>query len=131
MDYNEILEEIKALFIEKLEKIVETEAYEANPLLSKHTYLNTLYTDIMALGYNFGDLKKATDDIYEMQAALHDESQEFYRFIEMRVEETAALYPGLVIIFSEFHTATQAGKAFERVLIDVKSALNVQNTQNI
>jgi len=123
MDYNEILSEIKTLFIEKLEKIVRPEAYEANPLLDKHVYLDTIYTDIMTLGYNFGNKKKATDDIYEMQSALHGESQDLYKFIQMRVEETAMLYPDLVKTFSTFHKATQSGEDFEKIINDMKSAL--------
>jgi len=123
MDYNEILFEIKALFIEKLEQVVKPEAYEANPLIGRHVYLDTVYSDIMALGYNFGDQKKATDDIYEMHSALHGESKESYRYVQIRVAETAMHYPDLIKTFSSFHQKTQSGEDFENVLTDIKSAL--------
>ena len=120
MDYNEILSEIKILFIEKLEKIVNDEAYKANLLLSKQSYLDTLYSDIMALGYNFGDIKKATEDIYEMQSALFGDSKELHKNIQLRVEETNRLYPALVNSFSKFHKETQEGEDFEKVLDEIK-----------
>ena len=123
MDYNGILSEIKQLFIQKLETIVPPEAYEANPLLGKVVYLDTVYTDIMSLGYNYNDIEKATDDIYEMQSALHGESKEFYEYIKLRVIETASLYPTLVKLFSEFHSKTQNGEEFSDVLIYIKSKL--------
>ncbi len=123
MDYNEILSEIKALFIQKLETIVPKEAYEANPLLGKEVYLDTVYTDIMSLGYNYNDIEKATDDIYEMQSALYGESKEFYEYIKLRVIETASLYPALVKLFSEFHSRTQNGDEFSAVLLFIKSKL--------
>lgn len=124
MDYNGILTEIKQLFIQSLESIVPQEAYEANPLLGKEVYLDTVYTDIMSLGYNYNDIEKATGDIYEMQSALHGESKEFYEFINLRVIETASLYPALINIFSKFHKVTQAGVAYEEVLKEVKATIN-------
>ena len=123
MDYNGILSEIKQLFIQKLETIVPQEAYEANPLLGKEVYLDTVYTDIMSLGYNYNDIEKATGDIYEMQSALHGESKALYESIKLRVIETASLYPALVKLFSEFHSKTQNGEDFSNVLLFIKSKL--------
>ncbi|MFN8258147.1 MAG: hypothetical protein U0W24_20830 [Bacteroidales bacterium] len=123
MDYNEILSKIKKVFIEKLTEIVDEDAYKTNPKLTKFAYLDSLYTDIMALGYNFGDLQKAADDIYEMKSALHGESNELYNKIKFNVRETSIVYPGLVKIFSLFHTKTQAGEDFDKVLNDIKLAI--------
>lgn len=123
MDYNGILSEIKTLFIQKLKAIVPQEAYDVNPLLGKEVYLDTVYTDIMSLGYNYNDIEKATDDIYEMQSALHGESKEFYEYIKFRVIETASLYPALVKLFSDFHSKTQNGEEFSAVLLFIKSKL--------
>jgi hypothetical protein len=124
MDYNGILSEIKTLFIQKLETIVPLEAYEANPLLGKEVYLDTVYTDIMSLGYNYNDIEKATGDIYELYSALHGKSIESYEYIKLRVIETASLYPELIVLFSKFHRDTQAGVDFEVVLNDVKTLIN-------
>lgn len=123
MDYNGILSEIKTLFIQKLKAIVPQEAYDANPLLGKDVYLDTVYTDIMSLGYNYNDIENATGDIYEMQSALHGESKALYESIKLRVIETASLYPALVKLFSEFHSKTQNGEEFSDVLLFIKSEL--------
>jgi len=128
MKYNEILAEVKQSFIEKLKKIVTEETYEANSLskedgFMRGVYLETIYTDIMALGYNFGDLKKAIDDIYEIQGG--DNDIEFYKELRMRVEETARQYSDLIPIFSNFHKETQAGEDFEKVLKDIRLALEI------
>ena len=125
MNYNQALEGIKESIIEKLALVVSDEAYLANPNLPKRTYLNTIYTDIMALGYNFGDLKLAAGDIYEMQSPLFGEGKEFFKIIQMRVGETASHYPFFVEVFSDFHRKTQAGVDYEEVLDDVKLALKV------
>ncbi len=123
MNYNELLAEIKKCFIEKLEQIVKEEAYRANPDLGKEGYLDNVYTDIMALGYNFGNIKKATDDIYEMQSALFSESRKLYKHIQIRVMETDMLYPSIIEIFSSFHKATQVNEDFEKVLTNTKLSL--------
>jgi hypothetical protein len=123
MNYDQILGEIKKSIIEKLAQIVPEAAYLANPNLTKHTYLDSIYTDIMALGYNFGDIKKAVDDIYEMQSPLFGEGEEMYRTIQSRFVETASLYSFFVLIFSHFHKETQAGKDYEEVLAYIKLAL--------
>lgn len=123
MDYNGILSEIKTLFIQKLEKLSPQEAYDVNPLIGKGAYLDTLYTDIMSLGYNYNDIKKATGDIYELQALLVGESNELYEYLKLGVIETASRYPELVKLFSDFHTKTQSGEDFSDVLLFVKSKL--------
>lgn len=126
MDYNGILSEIKKLFLLRLEEIVKQEAYEANPLLVKDVYLDTVYTDIMSLGYNYKDIEKATGDIYEMQSALHGQSNKLKTDIKLKVIETASLYPDLVSLFSEFHSKTQNGESFSSVLEFIKLKLEQQ-----
>jgi hypothetical protein len=123
MNYNELLSEIKTLFIHTLGEIVPLEAYLANPLLSKESYLDTVYTDIMSLGYNYNDIEKAIGDIYELQSMLHGESDELYQLLKLRVIETESLYPSLIKLFSEFHSKTQNGEDFSDVLLFIKSKL--------
>lgn len=126
MEYNELLSEIKKLFIKKLEKTVSDEAYKANQQLNRNSYLETLYSDIIALGYNFKDIKKATDDVFQIQAQLHGESKKLYNHIQMRITKTERLYPGLIEIFSDFHAKTQAEEDFKKVLSYIKGALEKQ-----
>ncbi len=104
--------------------IVPHEAYNVNPLLTKEAYLETVYTDIMSLGYNYNDVDTATDDVYEMQSALHGESNKLKEHIKLRIIETTSLYPELIKLFSDFHSKTQNGEPFSDVLLFVKSNLN-------
>jgi hypothetical protein len=124
MDYNQLLQEIKNLFLPQLKAIVHQAAYDANPKLTKDLYLDMLYTDIMALGYNFNDSKKAVDDIYELQSMLHGESDELYQNIQQRISETKAIYPFFVNVFSLFHKQSQDGVPFNEVIANVKSELD-------
>ena len=124
MDYNKFLEEIKSLILPKLKAIVPQEAYDANPYLTKDIYLETIYSDIMALGYNFNDTQKATDDIYEIQSILHGESQEFYNTVNDRVLETKSKYPTLIDAFSLFHKQSQSGVNPQDAIDNVKAYLN-------
>ena len=124
MDYNKFLEEIKSLILPKLQAMVPQEAYDANPYLTKDVYLETIYSDIMALGYNFNDTQKATDDIYEIQSVLQGESQEFYNMVNARVLETKSKYPNLIDAFSLFHKQSQAGLELQKVIENVRIMLN-------
>lgn len=123
MDYNKFLEEIKALILPKLKEMVPQEAYKANPYLTKEIYLETIYSDIMALGYNFNDTQKATYDIFEIQSIIHGDSEEFFNSIYDRINETKSNYPTLVEAFSLFHQQSQAGLNPQDVINNVKAEL--------
>lgn len=125
MTYNELLSEIKQVFMERLESIVPIAAYVANPDIPKSVYLDSVYTDIMALGYNFNDTKKAVDDIYETQSLLHGHSTQLFNSLKQRVEETANLYTKEIDVFSEFHKITQEGEHFEKATEIVKYQLDI------
>jgi len=126
MTYDELLKKIKEVFIAKLFHVVNENAYKANPKLTKEVYIDTIYTDIRALGYNFGDLKKATEDIYELQNGLpwFEGVNDLKLYIQRRIEETSQLYPEEIKAFSIFHERTQNGEDFEKVLENIKSLLN-------
>jgi hypothetical protein len=123
MDYNKLLAEIKPDFIIGIKKIIDEEVSKSEPILSKKMNPEIIYTDIMALGYNFGDLKKAADDIYETQSQLYGANIELYKFIQQRVEQTKTYFPRLISVFSSFHKKTQAGEDFGIVLSFVRSEL--------
>ena len=92
MNYQELLDSIKPLFIERLKKEVKIGAYVANPLISQENYLDTVYTDIMSLGYNMGDIEKATNDIFETHSIILGDTPHIYKQLKFRVEETERLY---------------------------------------
>ena len=112
MEYHDLVQSAKKIFITRLEKIISDEAYKANPLLSKSAYINVVYTEIMSLGYNFGNIQKAADDIYEMEFLIQRERKE----IITGVTETLRVYPKEVQIFSEFHKSYQKGTDFTVLL---------------
>ena len=120
MTYNELLSEIRKVFMERLESIVPIAAYLANPDIPKSVYLDSVYTDIMALGYNFNDTKKAVDDIYETQSLSHRHSTQLFNGLKQRVEETANLYSKEIDVFSKIHKITQEGIDFEKAIEIVK-----------
>ena len=125
MTYNELLAVIKTLFIERLDRTVPLLAYQSSPNITESNYLDTIYTDIMALGYNFNDKEKAFVDIYEIQSALHGESQSLIEQIKGRINETANLYQNEIKVFSGFHKKTQNGEDFDKVIEYIKKELEI------
>jgi len=123
MDYNQLLEEIKNLILPKLKEVVHQAAYDANPEIPEVFYRDMIYTDIMALGYNFNDSKLAVDDIYELQSIMNGESDELYQNIQQRIAETKTIYPSFVSVFSLFHKQSQNRVPFDEVIANVKSEL--------
>lgn len=123
MDYNTMLQKVKELITEKLDLIVPNDAHITKGKLSKDFYLDAIYTDIMALGYNFGDVNNATKDIYELQSTVYGETNEFYNSTLIRVTETAKQYPQLVNVFSVFHKLSQNSVPFDEVIDNVKIEL--------
>lgn len=124
MKYNELIQKVKGLFMERLQKIVNDDAYKANFQLTKNAYLDVLYSEIMALGYNFGDVDKATNDIYEIQSILNGESQELRTNIKNGVIETSTIYPLEVSIFSDFHKSYQSNTSENELIENLIEKLN-------
>lgn len=122
MNYDQALEEIKSIILQKLDQEIPEEAFDPELGLTKQNFLDTLYTDIMALGYNFGDQQKAVEDIYEMQSPIYGETVELMEYTKERVADTAIHYQPYVRLFSDFHKSTQAGQKFEEVLANSKLA---------
>lgn len=118
MDYNQALDIVEDAFMKKLEAIIPEEAYKTNTLLTNQTYRATVYTDIMALGYNFGDHALAVGDIYETQSVLFGSGKELMDHINKRIAETATLYPTLVAAFSDFHKRSQVEENLKLVTYD-------------
>jgi len=125
MDYFKFLDEQKELFLEHLIKTIPSEAYENSPLITQRDYVDAVYTDIMALGYNFGDINKAADDKMEMSSDLSflGANKSSMGTVRNEIQETANLYPELVKIFSQAHLNYQSGKTAEATLTFIKEKL--------
>jgi hypothetical protein len=108
MNYQEMLDAVKELYIAHLRKRVPLAAYNANPLISGHTYLDVIYTDIMALGYNNGDIAKAVDDILPMNLAFFiNPKNKTKKMTVAEVSESARLYADEIHVFHQFHLETK------------------------
>jgi len=123
MNHEQALTELQRVFLQKLDNLIDDDIVKGNPMLTKQAVLDIFYTNIMALGYNFGNKQKAIDDIYEMQSPLYGESVELMENIEARIESTIENFPGLIQLFSYFHKSTQAGKDAGEIVEQIKKAL--------
>lgn len=124
MDYNTFLHELKNIYIPYLLGIIPEEAYENSPLITKDVYANTIYTDLMAIGYNFGDLDKALEDKIESTFTLPFVVPKTQDEVVKEINETARLYPYAIEIFSNSHKKMQAGENLQDILDYVKHKLN-------
>lgn len=115
MNYEELIGEAKNLFIERLKSQIPEEAYKANPELSKEEYREVVFSEIMALGYNHGNIKKASEDLYQIKANTHGEGRELYDEIYKGLQETAEKYANEVQIFSRFHLNYQNGLTEDQI----------------
>ena len=120
MNYEEFLVKLRDLFLAILNKKVTEEEYQKNPRLMPEVVRDKIYTNIMALGYNFGDKQKAIDDIYEMQVTLFGESVELYQEITTRVVITIKKYPDEIILFSNTHRDYLHHKPLENILNELE-----------
>lgn len=127
MDFDTYQIKLKELFLPYLLKEIPEDAYKNSPAISKELYADTVYSDIMALGYNFGDVKKATDDKEELTITLPMVKQKSREEFRQEIEETADFYPYAVKVFSEAHSYLQSGKSPEFVLDIVKIGLDIRN----
>lgn len=122
MIYDQALNELKIVFIQQLNQLVDDNIVKENPTLTKQSLLDIFYTDIMALGYNRGDRQKAINDIYEMQSPIYGETDELLGIIQSRVDCTIEYFPGLIQMFTYFHLKTQAGQDAGEILGQIKKA---------
>ena len=123
MDFDTYQTKLKELFIPYLLKVIPEQAYKNSSALSKKLYADTVYTDIMALGYNFGDINKASDDKAELTITLPGVKPKSMREFRDEIKESARLYPEVVTIFSQAHLNVQSGKSPESSLDYVEQKL--------
>ena len=78
----------------------------------------------MSLGYNFGNVQNAANDIYEMESIIKGESEELKSEILRGVIETHKRYKKEIELFSEFHKSHQNGNLAEDMLQELEIKLN-------
>lgn len=124
MNYEEFLEEVKKIFTDKLNQIVTENEYQSMQNLLPFVVRDKIYTNIMALGYNFGDRQKAIDDVYEMQVPLFGESNKLYEEITLRINDTIQKYPNEVLLFSNLHKKFLKHQKLETILSELEIEIN-------
>jgi len=123
--YVKILQEVKDLIYPTILENADPEDIQACGMAKEH-YADIIYTHVMALGYNEGDLKAAHEDIFPTR------NLDFYPQTD-ELDAAAAVLFNLARIqkffqhqvwaFQGFHQDTQALKPRDNVLIEVKKQL--------
>jgi hypothetical protein len=94
--------------------------------LTGEAYADIVYTHIIALGYNEGDLKAAFDDLFPTRNSLFypetDESEAAAKMF-LNLSIIAEDYKHQVWAFQDFHKNTQALKPYKEVIVEVKKQL--------
>jgi len=123
--YEKILQEVKELILPTIEEMAFEEDL-VNTGLSKTAYADIIYTHIMALGYNEGDLRAAFDDIFQARnMIMYPETNEQDAAGKMIINLAAISkeYKHQYWAFENFHKDTQALKPHKEVIINVKRQL--------
>jgi hypothetical protein len=123
--YKTILQEVRSLILPTIIEMSNPEDPD-NIGMSKDEFADVLYTHIMALGYNAGDVKAAFDDIFPARNRV------FYPDIS-ELEAAARMIFNLMAItkdfkhqvwaFRGFHQDTEALKPHDEVIREVKKQL--------
>jgi len=123
--YEKILQEVKELILPTIEEMINTEDLVSTGL-SKAEYSDIVYTHIMALGYNGGNLRAAFDDIFPTRNILMypetDEQDAAAKMIFnlMTIEKD---FKYQFWTFQEFHKNTMNLMPHNEVIIEVKKQL--------
>lgn len=118
MNYNTLVDKVKDLFVKHLqEKLSDSDQPPS------YAEIDSTYTNIQALGYNFGDVEAAAGDIYEIQSMMFGESERLRGEILDRVSLAKEEFPMEIEVFSQFHSESQAGMAFPEILDNISLRL--------
>lgn len=123
--YEAILKEVKKLIMPTLEEMANPDDL-INLGINANAYAEIIYTHIMALGYNNGDLQAAFNDIFsERNFILYPEIDEQDAAGKMILNLAAIKneYKHQFWAFENFHIDTQALKPHKEVIIEVKKQL--------
>jgi hypothetical protein len=123
--YPKILQEVKELIVSTIIDMANPTDYQHTGL-NKEAYADIIYTHVMALGYNNGDLKAALDDIFPSRNPFFypetDDSDAAAKMlftlarIQKRFKHQAWAFEG-------FHRDTQQLKPRKEVISEVKKQL--------
>ncbi len=123
--YEKILQEVKELILPTIEYMINPDDLQ-HTALSPHAYTDVIYTHIMALGYNKGDLRSAFDDTFPTRNPIFypelEESDAAGRMI-LNLAAIAEEFKHQVWAFQNFHVNTQALKPHKEVITEVKKQL--------
>ena len=61
MEYSDLMKEVEIIFKNKLNQLIPNS--QTHDIAGHQITLNVIYTEIMALGYNFGNVDKAVADL--------------------------------------------------------------------
>lgn len=123
--YEKILQEVRELIIPTIAEIVNPEDLKITGL-SNDDYADIIYSHIMALGYNNGDLKAAFDDIFpDRNFVMYPETDETDAAGKMILTLAAISkdFKHQVWAFQCFHKNTQELMSHKQVIIEVKKQL--------
>jgi hypothetical protein len=123
--YEKILQEVKELILPTIEEMANPEDL-INTGISKSAYADIIYTHIMALGYNAGDLRAAFDDIFPARnMIMYPETDEQDAAGKMIINLAAISkdFKHQFWAFQDFHKNTTNLMPYKQVIIEVKKRL--------
>ena len=123
--YETFLKEVKDLIFPTIIEMINLDDVK-NTQLSKEAYAEVIYTHIMALGYNEGNLQAAFNDIFSSRNfVFYPETDESDAAAKMLINLAGIEkeYKHQVWAFQSFHKGTQQLRSHKEVLIEVKKHL--------
>lgn len=123
--YETILQEVRELILPTIVEMIHPDDLKSIKI-SPREYADIIYTHIMALGYNEGNLKAAFDDIFPSRNQILyteiDETDAAGRMI-INLAAIAKDFKHQVWAFQGFHKDTQELKPHKEVILNVKRQL--------
>lgn len=121
MNYNDLLNEIRIVFLDEIErKLNSTNSVKQQ----KPELLETIYTNVMSLGYNNKNISMACEDIIEMRSVFSKLNNDDQKSIQDSLNSTLIDFSKLVELFVDFHKRTQNDESFENVLEIIKKKIS-------
>lgn len=117
MEYKELMVEIEKIFKTELEKYITTK-FGNNDEIGHQITINVTYSEIMALGYNFGNADGALKDIQKSYSKI------LGNHVYKNLLQTSKTYKTFVKKFSQFHLEFENGLESERLIENLKNSFN-------
>jgi hypothetical protein len=123
--YEKILQEVKELILPTIAEMANLEDLKLSGL-NKIEFADIIYTHVMALGYNLGNLNAAFNDIFPTRNfIMYPEIDETVAAGKMvyNLEAISKDFKHQVWAFEGFHKNTKLLKPYKEVIIHVKRQL--------